>query len=66
MKNGSVKWFSAERGFGFIQSDNKDYFAHFKEIDKEGFRTLDVGQKVTFIPGKSAKGDIATSIKVVE
>lgn len=66
MKTGIVKFFSAERGFGFIQSDNKDYFAHFKEIQKDGYKELKAGQKVTFTPGKSAKGDLATLISIVE
>ena len=47
--NGTVKWFNAEKGFGFITSEEgKDLFVHFSEIQKEGFKTLEEGEKVTF------------------
>lgn len=62
MKNGRVKWFSAERGFGFIESDGKDYFCHFKEIQKEGYKTLTPNELVSFTPGTSSKGAIATKV----
>lgn len=50
MNNGTVKWFNAEKGFGFISNDNggEDVFVHFTAIVSEGFRTLEEGQKVTF------------------
>ena len=46
---GTVKWFNAEKGFGFIQrEDGEDVFVHFTAIQGEGFKSLDEGQKVTF------------------
>lgn len=48
-KTGTVKWFSARRGYGFISDEtDKDYFVHFSEIQTEGFRKLRTGQQVTF------------------
>lgn len=65
MKKGRVKWFSGERGYGFIESEGKDYFAHFKEIRKDGYKTLEIGQQVQFNPGNSAKGAIALDINIM-
>lgn len=46
---GKVKWFSAEKGYGFIESeDSGDVFVHFSAIQSQGFKTLDEGQEVTF------------------
>ncbi len=50
MNNGTVKWFNAEKGFGFISNDNgsDDVFVHFSSIKTNGYKSLDEGQKVTF------------------
>ena len=50
MSNGTVKWFNAEKGYGFISDDDggEDVFVHFSSIIGDGFRTLSEGQKVTF------------------
>ncbi len=50
MRNGTVKWFNAEKGYGFISDDENgaDVFVHFSAIVAEGFKTLNEGQKVTF------------------
>ena len=46
---GKVKWFNAEKGYGFIEGqDGKDVFVHFSAIQVDGFKTLEEGQKVTF------------------
>ncbi|MBR7151854.1 MAG: cold-shock protein [Clostridia bacterium] len=50
MKTGTVKWFNAEKGYGFISCDEcgTDVFVHFSAIQIDGFKTLNEGQKVTF------------------
>ena len=50
MNQGTVKWFNAEKGFGFISDDNggDDVFVHFSAIIADGFKTLEEGQKVTY------------------
>ena len=60
--NGRVKWFSPEKGFGFLEADGTDYFVHHKEIKMPGFKTLLEGQQVTFQPSKGAKGLLATMV----
>ncbi len=49
MAQGTVKWFNADKGYGFIsQEDGEDLFVHFSEIQMDGFKTLDEGQAVQF------------------
>ncbi len=50
MNNGTVKWFNAEKGYGFIANDEggEDIFVHFSAIQTEGYKTLKEGQKVSF------------------
>ncbi|TLM98001.1 MAG: cold-shock protein [Actinobacteria bacterium] len=49
MAQGVVKWFNADKGYGFItQDEGEDLFVHFSEIQMDGFKTLDEGQPVTF------------------
>lgn len=64
MKDGLVKWFDDKKGFGFIHSDSKDYFVHFKEIKSQGFKTLKEGDKVQFNPATSDKGLVAKEVIV--
>ena len=64
--NGQVIWFDSPKGFGFIESDGKQYFAHFKEISGSGFKKLNPGDKVSFEPSDTAKGPVATSISVIK
>ena len=61
---GTVKWFNSAKGYGFIQgSDGTDYFAHFQEVQSEGYRTLKEGQAVTFEAEEGEKGPVAKSIE---
>ncbi|WP_129597205.1 cold-shock protein [Anaerophilus nitritogenes] len=63
---GTVKWFNADKGFGFITSEEgNDVFAHFSQINKEGFKTLEEGQKVSFDVVDGAKGPQAENITLV-
>lgn len=62
MKNGVVKWFNDAKGFGFVESDGKDYFVHFKEIQCDGFKSLKQGDQVRFVPSQSPKGLLATHV----
>ena len=56
-KCGTVKWFSAQKGYGFITGeDGIDYFAHFSEIQMDGYRKLSGGQPVLFEAGTDANG----------
>ncbi len=50
MSNGTVKWFNAQKGYGFLTDDNggEDVFVHFSAIISDGYKTLEEGQKVTF------------------
>ena len=50
MNNGTVKWFNAQKGYGFItnESNGEDVFVHFSAIVSDGYKTLEEGQKVTF------------------
>lgn len=64
-KEGIVKWFDDKKGFGFIECEGKDFFAHFKAIQAEGHRTLREGQRVVFTTGSSLRGPLAENIKVL-
>ncbi len=64
--NGTVKWFNAEKGYGFITGeDGKDVFAHFSQIQSSGFKSLEEGQKVTFEVAQGQKGLQAENIQAV-
>jgi len=63
--NGTVKWFNAEKGFGFITAeDGNDVFVHFSQINKDGFKTLNEGEEVTFEVVDGEKGPQATNVEV--
>ena len=63
MEQGTVKWFNAEKGFGFIERENgDDVFVHFSAIQSEGFKSLDEGQKVTFDTEQGQRGLQATNV----
>jgi len=67
LHQGVVKWFSAEKGYGFIERDDGqgDVFVHFSAINGEGFRTLEEGQRVTFEVTQGQKGPQAANVTVV-
>ncbi|WP_375002602.1 cold-shock protein [Aeromicrobium sp. CTD01-1L150] len=64
MATGTVKWFNAEKGFGFIAPDDggDDVFAHYSSIQSSGYRSLDENQKVEFDVEQGQKGLQATNI----
>tara|TARA_B110000438_G_C15802348_1_gene645721 strand:+ start:164 stop:376 length:213 start_codon:yes stop_codon:yes gene_type:complete len=64
VKKGTVKWFNASKGYGFITpaEDDKDLFVHMSEIKMEGFKTLSEGQSVDYTEGTSDKGPCATNV----
>jgi CspA family cold shock protein len=61
-QKGKVKWFNESKGFGFIESEGKDYFVHFKEIQIEGYKTLHEGDLCKFTPESSLKGPVAKDV----
>ena len=67
MPEGVVKWFSSEKGYGFITPDGggKDCFVHHSEIQGEGFRTLDEGQRVSFETEAGPKGPQAVRVSAI-
>ena len=63
MERGKVKWFNAEKGFGFIERENgTDVFVHFSAIAMDGFKTLDEGMDVQFEVVEGAKGPQAANV----
>jgi CspA family cold shock protein len=66
MPNGSVKFFNAEKGYGFISvTDGEDVFVHYSNIEGEGYRSLDEGQTVEFEVGPGRKGPEALNVRKV-
>ena len=64
MNTGTVKWFNADKGFGFIEQDGgEDVFAHFSAIQSDGFKSLDEGQRVTFDIEQGDRGPQAANIQ---
>ncbi|MET1155291.1 MULTISPECIES: cold-shock protein [Arthrobacter] len=66
MALGTVKWFNAEKGYGFITVDeeNSDVFVHWSAIQMDGYRSLDEGQRVEFQIGQGQKGPQAEEVRV--
>jgi CspA family cold shock protein len=63
MHTGTVKWFNAEKGYGFIQmEDGHDVFVHYSAIVGEGFKTLDEGQRVEFDVVQGQRGPQAENV----
>lgn len=66
MPEGQVKWFSENKGYGFIEQDGgKDLFVHFSAIQGDGFKTLKEGQKVRFEIEDSPKGPEAKNVQII-
>jgi CspA family cold shock protein len=67
MLKGTVKWFDAKKGYGFIQGeDGKDIFVHFSHIVVQGFKSLNQGQKVTFEITEGPRGVQAANVRIEE
>ena len=65
-ETGTVKWFNSTKGFGFIERENEtDVFVHHSEINMEGYRKLDEGQKVEFTIVEGEKGPQAQNVVLV-
>ena len=63
MEQGTVKWFNADKGFGFIEVEGgDDVFVHFSAIQSEGFKSLEEGQAVTFSVEEGNRGPQATNV----
>lgn len=63
MQQGTVKWFNADKGFGFIEVEGgNDVFVHFSAIQGDGFKTLDEGQRVTFNVVQGNRGPQAENV----
>jgi len=66
MEKGTVKWFNAAKGFGFIsRSDGEDVFVHFKSIVGDGYKTLNEGDAVQFDVERGPKGLQAANVSVI-
>ena len=66
MNTGKVKWFNAEKGYGFINgTDGKDIFVHYSAINADGYKTLEEGQTVTYDVVERDRGPQASSVTVV-
>ena len=68
MAQGTVKWFNAEKGYGFIsvEGGSSDVFVHYTAIQMQGYKSLEEGQRVEFTPEDSGKGPRAGEVRLIE
>lgn len=68
LATGTVKWFSNQKGYGFIVPDDggQDLFVHFSNVISDGYKTLQDDQKVEFVPAEGKKGPEATEVRIAE
>ena len=65
-QTGTVKWFNERKGYGFISQDSgDDVFVHFNDINGEGFKTLNEGDRVEFVVTQGRKGPAASDVSVL-
>jgi CspA family cold shock protein len=65
-QTGTVKWFNERKGYGFISQDSgDDIFVHYNDINGEGFKTLNEGDRVEFVVTQGRKGPAASDVSVV-
>ncbi|SHE95293.1 cold-shock protein [Alkalibacter saccharofermentans] len=66
MTNGTVKWFNAEKGYGFLSTDESgDVFVHFSALQMDGYKTLKEGQEVNFEIVEGEKGPQAANVNII-
>jgi CspA family cold shock protein len=68
MARGTVKWFSEQKGYGFVSPDEggEDLFVHYSTIEGSGFRSLEEGERVSYEPMRGRKGEQAENVRRVE
>lgn len=68
MARGTVKWFSEQKGYGFVSPDEggEDLFVHYTAIEGEGYRSLTEGERVSYEPTRGRKGEQAENVRRVE
>ena len=68
MAQGTVKWFSAEKGYGFVSPDDgsEDLFVHYTGIEGTGFRSLTKGERMSYEPARGRRGEQVQAVRRVE